>query len=95
MGGVLAASLQTAGRCRLSVVARGTGSPWAAKLPLSPLPPSMFVLYGESESIMGYTGTHEHVRLDRLPPGARRARLASEGLTVRLHEGQIVHCRPG
>ena len=48
VGGVLAASLQTAGRCRLSVVARGAG----------------------------------------------RARLASEGLTVRLHEGQIVHCRP-
>lgn len=48
VGGVLAASLQTAGRCTLSVVARGAG----------------------------------------------HARLASDGLTVELHEGQRVHCRP-
>ena len=48
VGGVLAASLQTAGRCRLSVVARG----------------------------------------------AIHTRLANDGLTVQLHEGKVVHCRP-
>ena len=50
VGGVLAASLQTAGRCRLSVVARGTGSPWAAKLPLSPLPPPPCLFCMENEN---------------------------------------------
>lgn len=48
VGGVLAASLSTAGRCRLSVVARG----------------------------------------------AVYSRLRDEGLTVRLHEGSLIHCRP-
>ena len=48
VGGVLAASLSTAGRCRLSVVVRGAG----------------------------------------------HARLRREGLTVQLHEGSMVHCRP-
>ena len=48
VGGVLAASLATAGRCRLTLVARG----------------------------------------------AAHRRLCRDGLTVQLHEGHTVHCRP-